>query len=108
MGSSLKILKDSGDNFFGKIYKMQIPKSGNAMGSSLDGLKDSRQQLRESINKVSTVMDSSIKAFQKSGRQIISVLPKISKSNHAMGTSLKTMKNSGKEIFDKISNAAKP
>ena len=39
LGTSLEIMRISGDNVFGKIYKAQIPKSSNAVSSSLKILK---------------------------------------------------------------------
>ena len=53
LGSSLEILKSSGDEIFYKIYKMQIPKSDNAIGSSLGNLKTSGAQISQRILRTS-------------------------------------------------------
>ncbi len=102
IGSSLGILKSSGDAIFGKIYKIQMPKSDNAFGSSLGSLKASGIQMTERISKTSHEIINSIKALTASGRQILSKLPRLSKSDNAIGSSLEAINASGSKIIKKI------
>ena len=102
IGSSLGILKSSGDAIFGKIYKIQIPKSDNAFGSSLGSLKTSGVQMTERISKTSHKIITSIKALTASGRQVFSKLPRLSKSDNAIGSSLESINASGSKIIKKI------
>ena len=102
IGSSLGILKSSGDAIFGKIYKIQIPKSDNAFGSSLGSLKASGLQMTERISKTSHEIITSIKALTASGRQVFSKLPRLSKSDIAIGSSLEAINASCSKIIKKI------
>ena len=102
MGSSLGILKSSGDAIFGKIYKIQIPKSDNAFGSSLGSLKASGVQMTERISKTSYDIITSIKALTASGKKAFNKLPRLSKSDNAIGSSLEAINASGSKIIKKI------
>ena len=102
IGSSLGILKSSGDAIFGKIYKIQIPKSDNAFGSSLGSLKASGVQMTERISKTSHEIITSIKAITTSGKKAFSKLPRLSKSDNAIGSSLEAINASGSKMIKKI------
>ncbi len=102
IGSSLGILKSSGDAIFGKIYKIQIPKSDNAFSSSLGSLKASGIQMSEKISKTSQEIVTSIKALTASGKQVFSKLPRLSKSDNAIGSSLEAINASGSKMIKKI------
>ncbi len=102
IGSSLGILKSSGDAIFGKIYKIQIPKSDNAFSSSIGSLKASGLQMTERISKTSHEIIKSIKALTASGRKVFSKLPRLSKSDNAIGSSLEAINASGSKIIKKI------
>ena len=102
IGSSLGILKSSGDAIFGKIYKIQIPKSDNAFGSSLGSLKASGVQMTERILKTSHEIITSIKAITASGKEAFSKLPRLSKSDNAIGSSLEAINASGSKMIKKI------
>ncbi len=93
LGSSLEILKDSGDQVFGKIYKMQMfSKSGNAIGSSMKALRLSGDQISQSISKIPAesghVMGSTLEVLKNSGSNILGKIPKVPKTSNAMGSSL--------------------
>ena len=102
IGSSLGILKSSGDAIFGKIYKIQIPKSDNAFSSSLGSLKASGVQMTARISKTSHEIITSIKALTASGKQVFSKLPRFSKSDNAIGSSLEAINASGSKMIKKI------
>ena len=102
LGSSLEILKSSGDAIFGKIYKIQMPKSDNAFGSSLGSLKASGVQMNERISKTTHEIITSIKALTASGKQVFSKLPRLSKSDNAIGSSLEAINASGSKMIKKI------
>ena len=102
MGSSLEILKSSGDEIFGKIYKIQIPKSDNAIGSSLGSLKASGAQMSERISRTSHEIIASIKALTISGKQVFGKLPRLSKSSNAIGSSLEAINASSSKMIKKI------
>ena len=102
IGSSLGILKSSGDAIFGKIYKIQMPSSDNAFGSSLGSLKASGVQMTERISKTSHKIITSIKALTASGKEVFSKLPRLSKSDNAIGSSLEAINASGSKIIKKI------
>ena len=103
LGSSLETLRSSGDYIFGKIYKMQIPKSSNAISTSLGISKTSRREITEKISKTSKVMKSSLEALKASGKQIFEKFPKMATSDNAVGSSLESLHASGRQIFEKIS-----
>ena len=102
IGSSLGILKSSGDAIFGKIYKIQMPNSDNAFGSSLGSLKASGVQMTERISKTSHEIITSIKAITASGKEAFSKLPRLSKSDNAIGSSLEAINASGSKMIKKI------
>ena len=102
IGSSLGILKSSGDAIFGKIYKIQIPHSDNAFSSSLGSLKASGIQMNKRISKTSHEIITSIKALTASGRQVFSKLPRLSKSDNAIGSSLEAINASSSKMIKKI------
>ena len=102
IGSSLGILKSSGDAIFGKIYKIQMPNSDNAFGSSLGSLKASGVQMSERISKTSHEIITSIKAITASGKEAFSKLPRLSKSDNAIGSSLEAINASGSKMIKKI------
>ena len=102
IGSSLGILKSSGDAIFGKIYKIQMPSSDNAFGSSLGSLKASGVQMTERISKTSHEIITSIKAITASGKEAFSKLPRLSKSDNAIGSSLEAINASGSKMIKKI------
>ena len=102
IGSSLGILKSSGDAIFGKIYKIQMPSSDNAFSSSLGSLKASGVQMSERISKTYHKIITSIKAITASGKEAFSKLPKLSKSDNAIGSSLEAINASGSKMIKKI------
>ena len=102
MGSSLEILKSSGDEIFGKIYRIQIPKSGNALSSSLGSLKASGAQMGKRISRTSHEIISSIKALTASGKKVFGKLPRLSNSSNAIGSSLEAINTSSSKIIKKI------
>ena len=102
IGSSLGILKSSGDAIFGKIYKIQMPGSDNAFGSSLGSLKASGIKMSERISKTSHGIITSIKALTASGKEAFSKLPRLSKTDNAIGSSLEAINASGSKMIKKI------
>ncbi len=102
IGSSLGIIKISGDKIFNKIYKMQLPQSSNAVGTSFESLSYSSKEIFQKISKAPNILNLPFKFLASSGKQLIERIPKTSPSNHAMGASLKTMKVSSKNLLDKI------
>ena len=102
IGSSLGILKSSGDAIFGKIYKIQMPSSDNAFSSSLGSLKASGVQMSERISKTSHEIITSIKALTASGKQVFSNLPRLSRSDNAIGSSLEAINASSSKMIKKI------
>ena len=102
IGSSLGILKSSGDAIFNKIYKIQMPKSDNAFGSSLGSLKASGVQMTERISKTSHEIITSIKALTASGKQVFSKLQRLPKSGNAIGSSLEAINASSSKMIKKI------
>ena len=102
IGSSLGILKSSGDAIFDKIYKIQMPNSDNAFGSSLGSLKASGIKMSERISKTSHGIITSIKALTASGKEAFSKLPRLSKTDNAIGSSLEAISASGSKMIKKI------
>ena len=100
LGTSLEILKSSGDNIFKKIHKMQIPQSSNAISPSLE---ISSKSLGAQISKASQAMTSTIKSLTSSGKRVFEKMPKMNTSSNAMGESYKSLKVSSEKIFKKIS-----
>ena len=107
LGSSLEILKSSGDKFFRKIHRMEIPKSGSAISPSLGASSFSRSQVTYQISKASQAMRSSLQSLKSSSEKIIEKMPKINTSNNALGKSYKSLKVSGDKIFEKISKPSR-
>ena len=107
MGSSLEIIKSSGDEIFGKIYKIQMPQSSNAIGSSLGSLKTSEAKIRQKVSRSLHETISSIKTLSDSGKQLFSRLPKFPKSSNAIGSSLEAINTSSSEIIKKILDLGK-
>ncbi len=107
LGESLGILKSSGDKVFRKIHRMQMPKSSNAISSSLDISRFSKRQLSDQVSKASHKIRSTFKSLKFSGERILENMPKINSSNNAMGESYKSLKVSGQKIIDKISRPSK-
>ncbi len=106
LGTSLDILKSSGDNVFRKIHRMQLPKSSNAISPSLDISKFSRGQISERISRTSQAMLSTIESIKFSSKRIFENIPKMNTSNNAMGESYKSLKISSERIFEKISKTS--
>ena len=108
LGSSLEILKSSGDKFFRKIHEIEIPKSGSAISPSLGGAKLSRIQIADQISKARQAMLSSLQSLKSSSEKVFEKMPKINTSNNALGKSYKSLKVSGDRIFEKISKPSRP
>ena len=107
LGSSLEILKASGDKFFRKIHGMEIPKSSSAISPSLGVSKFSRNQITDQISKASQAMRSSLQSLKSSSEKVFEKMPKINTSDNALGKSYKSLKVSGDKIFEKISKPSK-
>ncbi len=85
LGSSLGIIKRSGDKIFNKIYKMEIPQSSNAIGSSFESLTSSSKGIFKTISSAPKILTISLNSLSSSGKQLLQRIPKIPQNNQAMG-----------------------
>ncbi len=107
LGTSLEILKSSGDNIFKKIHRMQIPKESNVISPSLGMSRFSKIDLGSQASKASQAIQSTFKSLKISGKRAFEILPKINSRNNAMGKSFETLHDSSKRIFEKMSKTSK-